>query len=409
MSAPVPPDGMRVQDLGFEGLGAVLRLNDAPEVQRLLGDVTPGWRSFPLTARGPAPAIRLARDSRGAGRGYCQHSPELPRGLHLPTPVAAACSLVADLIGAFFTRHTELIGLHCGAAEVAGRLVLFPESHRAGKSTLAAAFATAGHRIFGDDVLALTPAGEGMALGIAPRLRLPLPTRLDPALHAFAERHAGPEDERYRYLVLPEALQARHGECLPLGAIVLLERDATLATPEFIALAPGEGLLQLLCQHLAHAQPSETLMERFLPLMASLPCVLLRYAEPLAAARCLATQLAGPSPAHGSAAVSLTGHRPASRVASRVPADRRWRVRERVRDYPLGDDLFLIHAPSGAIHRLNASGRAVWTLLSHEALTAGEIADLLSEHFGGVSTERIEADASALLGMLAEAELIRPA
>lgn len=398
--------GTRVLDLGFEGLGAVLRLNDVPEMHSLLGEVTPGWRSFPQTARGPGPAIRLAHDARGAGQGYRQHSPELPHGLHLPTPVAAACSLVADLVGAFFTRHPDLIGLHCGSVEVAGRLVLFPESHRAGKSTLSAALAAAGQRVFGDDVLALTPQGEGMALGIAPRLRLPLPLGLDPRLHDFAERHAGPEDERYRYLALPEPLLARHGERRPLGAIVLIERDHTLAAPELVELAPGEGVLQLLCQNFAHKQPSETLMARFLPLMASLPCLLLRYAEPLAAARCLAAHLTGPSPDRGTAAVSLTAHHAVPRAGARVPIGRRWRAREAVRDYPLGEELFLIHGPSGAIHRLNASGRAVWALLACEALTAGEIADLLSEHYGGVPAERIEADVCALLGMLAEAELI---
>lgn len=52
---------------------------------------------------------------------------------------------------------------------------MFPESSKAGKSTLTVAFAAASYRVFGDDVLGLTAQGEGVAMGVAQRLRLPLP------------------------------------------------------------------------------------------------------------------------------------------------------------------------------------------------------------------------------------------
>src|SRR5690554_7325199 len=102
----------------------------------------PGWPGELVAAEGPAPPVRLCRE----GDGYRQHSPELPDGLFLSTPAEAACSLIADLVGEFFARHPEAIGLHGGSVEVDGQLLLFPASHRAGKSTLAAAFAAAGYR-----------------------------------------------------------------------------------------------------------------------------------------------------------------------------------------------------------------------------------------------------------------------
>ena len=398
---------METLDVSVQDLGRCLRLTDCPEVMEALRGALREWPLASRPANGLAPAICLHRE----GDGFVQFSPELPRGLYLPTPVAAACSLVADLVGSYFTRYPELTGLHCGSVEIGGRLVIFPESHRAGKSTLSAAFAAAGQRVFGDDVLALTPRGTGMALGIAPRLRLPLPASLDPALKAFAELFSTHEDDRYRYLSLSDGTLAAHGECLGLGAVVLLERDDAIDEPELVTLAPGEGLLQLLCQNFAHEERSETLMARFLPLMASVPCLLLRYGEPLAAARRLVMQLsdAGQSSlaVRSSATVSLTTHRHQAGVDIARIATGHWRAGREVRDYPLGDELFLIHTPSGAIHRLNTSGRMVWTLLSHAALTVDELASLLIEHYGDEATATVEADVAELIGRLATADLIK--
>ncbi|MFC2993035.1 PqqD family protein [Halomonas tibetensis] len=387
-------------DLSLPGLGPVLHLAGCPEVLSALQEAMPGWPVEVIKADVSPTTIRLHRD----GEGYCQHSPALPDGLFLTTPAQAVCSLIADLVGEYFDRHPDCIGLHCGSAEVAGRLVVFPESHRAGKSTLTAAFAAAGYRVFGDDVLALTPEGLGRGLGIAPRLRLPLPDSLDPGLIDFATRHAGPEDDRYRYLMPPQSQLAAHGEEAPLGALVLFEREVGLMIPEILPLAPGEGLLQLLCQNFAHDARSETMVERFLPLMGEVPCLLLRYSEPLAAARALGDALAGPLPA------TLHEIRLASRPATQAAplAAGPWAPEEAVLDYPLGEELFLVDATSGAIHRLNATGRLIWQMLRHEPLSPEELSELIGEHFGQPSA-RVLDDVQALLVELAGAGLVSPA
>lgn len=387
------------RDLRLSGLGRVLRLGGCPEVLGALRAAMPGWPGELVAAEGPAPPVRLCRE----GDGYRQHSPELPDGLFLSTPAEAACSLIADLVGEFFARHPEAIGLHGGSVEVDGQLLLFPASHRAGKSTLAAAFAAAGYRVFGDDVLALTAEGEGMALGIAPRLRLPLPESLDAELVEFVNDHAGPADERYLYLAPPEGGLAPHGESRPLGAVVLLAREEGARVPRLSRLAPGEGLLRLLCQNFAHATPSEALLERFLPLMERVPCLLLRYAEPLAAARALGEALADPP------AVTRP-EAPASRPSparALTPVDGLWVPAEGVLDYPLGEELFLVEVAGGAIHRLNPTGRLVWQLLAHEPLAPLELAELLAEHFGQ-PLPRVLEDLRELLADLAGAGLARP-
>lgn len=396
-------------DLSLPGLGRALRLVDCPEVGDALRAAMPGWRLSAAPVEGDAPAIRLRRAR--TGQGFRQYSPEFERGLSLPTVASAACSLVADLVGSFCERHVEMVGLHCGSVEIDGRLLIYPASHKAGKSTLTAAFAAAGYRVFGDDVLALTPEGEGMGLGIAPRLRLPLPASLDPRLRAFAERHAGPEDERYRYLALPRSSLAPHGERRPLGALVLLEREEGLDAPEVIELAPGEGLLRLLCQNFADDRPSEALMARFLPLMERLPCWLVRYGEPLAAARHLAGRCRGWPARDGDDATSapVAVHVAPREEPPTVSPERRWQARTGMRRYPLGDELFLIEPASGTIHRLNASGRVVWALLGREALCARELAELLGELYAGVTVERLTEDVTGLLDGLAAEGLIVPA
>ncbi|WP_355661158.1 PqqD family protein [Halomonas salifodinae] len=404
---------MAAQDLSLPGLGCCLRLVNAPEVARALATALPGWPITARPARGSAPAIRLYR----CGDGYRQYAPELPTGLDLPTVTAAVCSLIADLAGEALAgdRHRDrapdrvqeqgLIGLHCGSVEIDGRLAIFPEAHRAGKSTLSVACAAAGYRVFGDDVLGLTPAGEGMALGIAPRLRLPLPEILPPELVDYIHRRAGPEDAHYRY-VIPEAEErAAHGESRPLGAIVLLERDAGLTAPEVVRLAPGEGLVQLLTQNFAYDLTHEALMPRLVPLMERLPCLLLRYAEPLAAARELARVLRTPE------ADETTSMAEAARMTPRrgveCPAHGRWRASPNASAHALGDELFLIHRPSGAIHRLNATGHAVWALLAEEALSVDELADCLAEHFDR-PLAAVARDLRILMGGLLEAGLVIP-
>lgn len=385
-------------DLCFAKLGRVLRITDCPEVVEALRQALPGWSVEVFDAEGEAPPIELWSE----GDGYLQYSPELPRGLRLDTPVEAACSLIADLVAAYTEHHPELIGLHCASVEIDGRLVVFPASHRAGKSTLTAAFSAAGYKIFGDDVLALTAEGQGQGLGIAPRLRLPLPARLAAEVVSFVQQYTGPADTRYCYLVPPAGNLAHHGETRPLGAVILLARDAAITTPQLSRLAPGDGLLQLLCQNFAHDAPSELLVERLLPLMEHTPCLLLHYSEPLAAVEAVQAALREPSLL---AVPCARDEEPASAPSPRCMGDEPWRPGATVLEYSLEEELFLVEASDGAIHRLNPSGRLIWQLLRQEPLSAAELAELLSEHYAQ-PLEEVLADVQELLGQLANVGLI---
>src|SRR3546814_15265532 len=96
------------------------------------------------------------------------------------------------------------------------RLFAFPAPGRTGKSTLTAQLAASGARIFSDDVLPLdvTTACAG-ALGIEPRLRLPLPAACSHGFQRWFARRKTLTNSRYAYIGLP---RSGPGAPAPLGA-----------------------------------------------------------------------------------------------------------------------------------------------------------------------------------------------
>ena len=392
-------------DLSLPLLGRCLRIEQAPEVVTALTLALPGWPITVQPAQGAVPQRYVYRDAEGLWQGALHEDNEF----RLPSPASAACSLVGELISQRMLNQPELLGLHCASVEINGRLVLFPESSKAGKSTLTVAFAAAGYKVFGDDVLGLNAQSEGVAMGAAPRLRLPLPDSFSAEFVGYAKSHAGPEDERYRFVLPGKHGLANFNDTNPIGAIVLLERDASITQPEVVTLPPAEGLLQLLCQNFARDIADATLLVRLLPLMQTVPCLLLRYSEPLAGARYLAKAIKEPQlqTTHQATLLNIPPHDTQLNNSSRVPAslEQRWAANNGVTTYPLGDELFLIHTASGAIHRLNSSGKVTWQLLQQQALSGHELSGLIASHFQ-VPLSQVKADITSLLTALAAAKLI---
>ncbi|MBO1518165.1 PqqD family protein [Oceanisphaera pacifica] len=406
-----------VVDISLPGIGDCLRVEHAPEVVEALEQAMPGWPITVTAAQGKIPQRYIYQDTEGLWQGAYN----IDREYHLPSPASAACSLVGDLISQRLAGAPELLGLHCGSVEINGQLVLFPESSKAGKSTLTVAFSAAGYRVFGDDVLGLTAQGEGVAMGVAPRLRLPLPESFSAELVDYATRFAGPEDERYRFVIPPKNGLAQYNDSSSVGAIVLLDRDAGATSPEVVTLSPGEGLLQLLCQNFAHDAASETLFDHLLPLMQNVPCLLLRYSEPLAGARYLANAIKEKATPNTSQASLLsaparypTDAQPVPTLGPLFSEDKKaqqyalqsqWTPQQGISSYPLGEELFLIHNSTGAIHRLNSSGKVVWLLLQQSTLSGHALTHLIADYFH-VSVNDVTHDISALIRVLADAGLI---
>jgi hypothetical protein len=141
-------------------------------------------------------------------------------------PLALCASLRGDLV------------LHSASVDVDGRALLICGPTRFGKTTLAAGFLRAGHRVLAEDLsfcrLGPTPSilpGPAML-----RLRTDVWSELGP----LADTHTTAEDPDRMHLALDERLRGL-GDPVPLAGIVLLRRAAS--EPE-LKRVDGTPLLQ---------------------------------------------------------------------------------------------------------------------------------------------------------------------
>ena len=82
-----------------------------------------------------------------------------------------------------------------------------------------------------------------------------------------------------------------------------------------------------------------------------------------------------------------------------------WQPATYISTYPLGEELFLIHTPSGTIHRLNSTGKLVWQLLQQEALSSLELSEVLASYFNA-ALETVLTDVQELIAAMAQTGLI---
>lgn len=321
--------------------------------------------------------------------------------------VNAACDAMAGLAMALPAEDATVICLHAAGVAMAGRLVVFPNVRRAGKSTLSAALAQAGHRVFSDDVLPLSfpAAGPPLArsMGIAPRLRLPLPRSAGLAFHSWVAGVSGPANRQYRYLSLPD--QPAHGETLPLGAFVILDRQDAPTAARLEPVSPDAAMDALLHQNFTRDRHSGDILAAMAAALGKLPVYRLTYADLAGAVTCLGEVFRSwpDSPPPGLVAAfrlaEFEGESHALEPGTRL------RQRVGVVARAIGGTLYLADPEGRAIHRMDPLAAAIWGVLEEQA-TARELAAVLGEAFPDTPAERIVADLDELLDRLAGAGLI---
>ncbi len=395
--------------VAFEGTRATLEVPDDPAFLAALAAAASGW-SHRLLPDGADTDVVGSVVALGGG-AYRITGPD---GTETDCPAtSAACGAMVDLVEAMMDEFPAHLFLHCASVEFAGRLVIFPSRSHAGKSTLVARLACAGRRVFGDDILRL--AGDdrdGVALGIAPRIRLPLPASASEKFRRQVVEAITAADDRYAFVQPAGGLHAPFGTSAPLGAIVLLDRREGGAAA-FGRAHESDILRTLVAQNFALAEPSEALLARLHALMQRLPCLVLRYSDLDEAADLLqrsfadwsslpepATDMRLPEPAPDDAPVAAA----VSAVEPTVAYLRASGIALRA----VGDELILAQPASPVIHHLNPIGTAVWALLG-EPISARQAAALLAEAYPQVPRAAIEADVAALFAALAAAGFIHPA
>lgn len=326
--------------------------------------------------------------------------------------VGAACSVVVDVVKGYVDENPARLCLHCGSVEFGGRLVIFPSTYRAGKSTLVVQLAAGGHVVFGDDVLPLSDNDEnGVALGLAPRLRLPLPDDASDEFQHFVEQHAGPGDGYYQYLALSDGLLAKRGSELPLGAVVLLDRQADGAA-SLAHATRSQALQALITRNFARAEPASDLLDRLHGVMDRLPLFALRYSDLDGAIELLERTFAAWPPrvdGIGIAAGPALAEAPAiTDGRSEEIAHLRLRRNPAVKLHAVDGELFLADADGLAIHHLNAVGAGLWNLLGEPA-TEEEAAEILCGAFPDANPKAIARDVRTLFAALLAGGFVLPA
>jgi hypothetical protein len=401
--------------MAFDGIRKPIEFRDCPEILDCLSQLLNGWRFAP-TDSGEDADLRI---SRRAG-SYRIEAPWIDGALRDRSIVGATSNLLIDIVSSFLKDNPSLLCLHCGAAIFAGRAVVFPSTNRAGKSTLIARLGAEGIRIAADDLMPIT-AGDNLcqALGIPPRPRIPLPATASAKFRSFVGRHAGPGDSRYQYVRLPEGQLCAHGEQVPFGAVVMLERKAG-APASFLPARRSEALAALVQQNVARDEPAADILHRLDSTLHEVPTLHLRYSDLDEAVALLAKTFsqwpphppsiteahlprvrAARRPRPGEVGVAA---RKGSAHAARALYERHPRVQSRIVD----GEIFLTDPDGTNILQLNVFGSAVWSLLAEPTSWRGA-AETIHLAFPDVAKAQIEADIAAHFDDLLAAGLIRRA
>ncbi len=373
----------------FDGTDATIDIPDEPDFLRALRAAAFDW-PFHSASGSAEPIARV----RKRGDRYEISAPgEEP---FTATRVSAVCSAIVDAVRASIDLDPARLCFHCGSVLVGGRLVLLCGTFRAGKSLLATRLAAEGCTVFGDDVLPLDEsAAQGVAIGVAPRLRLPLPANTDAEFARFVRQHTAAADSRYAY-VHPEGRVAARGRRAPLGAVVLLDRR-TEGEAALYNASRSAALRAVILRNFARGEPAQALLDRLHGIVERLPCLTLRYSSVSEASGLIRDAFAvWPLPNLVREAADPPDEEAISAGAdASLPADLRLRQNPAVRLREVDGELFLADAEGWGIHHLNAPGAGLWRLL-RQPMAVSEAVEIMAGAFPEVPRRRVEEDVNRL-------------
>jgi hypothetical protein len=263
-----------VDHLYFAGLLQPVAFIDSESLYPYIYTILRDWsidKVDPIDDKPPAMTIQKTE------AGFERRSRWLSKPAIFRNPVDAACDLVVDLIHAYVTDHKGLLCLHCAAVEFNQGLVVFPNTYRAGKSTFSLKLVASGERLFTDDVLPISNQGDvGLALGILPRLRLPLPNELTPDFVDFITKRVGPQNQRYLYVKLGLNEQAVLGTEAPIRGITILKREKN-AEPRLLGIEKSIVVKDMILRNFARQNPGLEIVDRLYSIVDNAECYSLRY------------------------------------------------------------------------------------------------------------------------------------
>ncbi|WP_333712764.1 PqqD family peptide modification chaperone [Yoonia sp.] len=408
---------MQTRDIQFSGLAHPVRIVSPDEVIPILAPVVAAW---PIVQSGKADAPFATVGPTGDGRSWRLSAPRAVRPEVEHNPVNAICDLIVEMSWERLRSRPDLLCLHAAAVAFGDRLVIFPNQRRAGKSLLSASLARHGHAIFTDDFipLAVDPATgviSGVANGIAPRLRLPLPETVSSDFAAWIETRIAVRNRQYGYLAgidLPTS-----GTEMPVGAIVMLDRDMEMTGPaELTPVSADAALAAIVTQNFGRQVHAGAILAITGAMATTVPVLRLTYRDVEEATALLeGSPLLAGLPA---ATVPADAEHPPTRPA---PLERLHDRPQDVADIKAtfariagftevetAEAIYLASATGLAIHRLNPVSAMIWKLLE-DPLEAETVIAVLGDLFTDVPRDQLAGDVAAALTFMFRDGLIRQA
>lgn len=374
----------------IEKIPGTVSLKGCKHLNKYLPLILPGWDVVPAEADSDSIISVDFQDGE-----YCLNTAWQEKSQCYTEEVEIVCALVAKLAKALAMHDLESLYLHAGAVEFNGRLIAFPNKYRAGKSFLSVCLAAAGYKLFCDDVL---PIGLddlcGIAPGVAPMLRLPLPASIDLASSDFIESNIVLRGKRYLYLNPGDQYMHARGSRLPIGAIVLLDRQDGVE-PKIEPVSAAEILRQSIWQNFAREVDAPRILGGLTQIVSHAECMRLVYDRADDAIEILDRQFnQWDSEKHGMGQpVASLLQTSATPVES---GDNLFAQQDNVQVISIDQEKFLTSPDGKSIHHLNPIAAAIWSLLDNPT-SIDQIVSLLKSAFPDTEQEIIHKDTKGLM------------
>ncbi|MDA5095569.1 PqqD family peptide modification chaperone [Aliiroseovarius sp. KMU-50] len=410
----------------YAELQAPVAFDDATDLHLMASEIMRQWPMVESDSPSAPPFAHLA-PAADKPKKWCltrSHGEVAPK---IWNAVDAICDLISEMAWERLRSDPELLCLHAAAVAFGERLVVFPNARRAGKSTLSTLLARLGLPLFTDDFLPVDvrrpghEAGasriEGIANGIAPRLRLPVPENFSSELKDWVHGAPGRANARYKYLTdLPIAPGRSR---LPIGAIVVLDRKADPTPPALEVAESGEVMTALIRQNFSRDQHAGRILKAAEAVVRHAPLYRLVYSSAEEAANFLkdhhllqdlpAPELPSTSAQdQGDGVDNNVKNAPTYHLPDADPFDpvALYSQAPGLSETSLDGAHFLADGSGHAIHQLNPGSQAIWRILSEPA-SAEDVAEILMIAFPDVDPEQIRQDSVRAMRQFANAHLIR--
>jgi hypothetical protein len=400
-------------DIVFSDTACQIRLRNCEPLLTTITEICHGW-PYEIFANGFPSSQPFLLLERSADR-YHLSSDELDKTKSFTDPVDAVCSMIVELAWASLRNNPDWLCIHCAAVEIAGRLVVFPNARRAGKSTISTLLGLKGYKVFTDDFLAVEVSQQnvihGISSGISTRMRKPWPSSFSTSNISRLNQSMNVTSKQYSYHNKNNNMPIPRGARCPIGAIVLLERNDDIA----LEIAPAKlekTLRTIILQNFARANNSANILEVLYCLVSQVSCYELKYSNAEDAILLLESEFKRwekeeprvlSNQFNSREAPNLDG--PSYEVLAAVNKSHYFHKNSDVVEYSVGEIRFLATPNGKSIFQLDEISTSVWNALS-KPIRPNDIIELFCYAFPDQERSTIETDIGKLLQKFANNEMI---